>query len=90
MGQNKFAVVVIDYFTKLVEAEAKPLTTITEQKIQGFIWKPIICRFGIPVVIISDNDKKFDNDKFKGFCFELGIYNIILQEVIHRQMGKQR
>ena len=42
--------VVIDYFTKWVEAEA--LSTIMEAKIQNFIWKNIVCRFGIPRTII--------------------------------------
>ena len=45
-GQVKFLLVAIDYFTTWVEAEA--LSTITEAKIQSFVWKNIICRFGIP------------------------------------------
>ena len=49
----KFLLVAIDYFTKWVEAEA--LATITEARIQNFVWKNIICRFGIPLTIISDN-----------------------------------
>nr|POF02826.1 transposon ty3-g gag-pol polyprotein [Quercus suber] len=49
-GQVKFLLVAIDYFTKLVEAEA--LATITEARIQSFVWKNIICRFRIPRKII--------------------------------------
>jgi hypothetical protein len=49
--QLKFLVVGIDYFTKWVEAE--PLATITEKNVRGFVWKTIICRFGIPRVFIS-------------------------------------
>ena len=49
----KFLVVGIDYFTKWVEAE--PLTTITKKNVRGFVWKMIICRFGIPRVFIFDN-----------------------------------
>ena len=52
-GQVKFLLVAIDYFTKWVEAKA--LATITEARIQSFIWKNIICRFRIPLTIISDN-----------------------------------
>ena len=44
--QTKFLLVVIDYFIKWVEAEA--LATITETKVQYFIWKNIVYRFGIP------------------------------------------
>ena len=51
--QLKFLVVAIDYFTKWIEVE--PLATITEKNIQNFIWKAVICRFGIPWVLISDN-----------------------------------
>ena len=51
--QLKFLVVVIDYFTKWVEAE--PLAMITERNIQNFVWKTVICRFGIPQVLASDN-----------------------------------
>ena len=66
-------IVVVDYFTKWAEAE--PLATITEQKIRNFVWRAIICRFGIPRALVSDNGKQFDNAKFKDFCAELGIKN---------------
>jgi ribonuclease HI len=71
--QLKFLVVGIDYFTKWVEAE--PLATITERNIRGFVWKAIICRFGIPRTFISDNGHQFDNSPFQEFCEELGIHN---------------
>ena len=72
-GQCKFIIVVVDYFTKWAEAE--PLVTITEQKIRNFVWRAIICRFGIPRALVSDNGKQFDNAKFRDFCAELGIKN---------------
>ena len=71
--QLRFLVVAIDYFTKWVEAE--PLATITERNIQNFVWKAMICRFGIPRVLMSDNGKQFDNPKFRKFSEELGIHN---------------
>ena len=72
-GQCKFIIVAVDYFTKWAEAE--PLATITEQKICNFVWRAIICRFGIPRALISDNGKQFGNAKFRDFCAELGIKN---------------
>ena len=63
----------MDYFTKWAEAE--PLATITEQKIRNFVSRAIICRFGIPRALVSDNGKQFDNAKFRDFCAELGIKN---------------
>ncbi|XP_030936116.1 uncharacterized protein LOC115961243 [Quercus lobata] len=58
---------------KWVEAEA--LATITEKNIRSFIWKNIICKYGIPKVLVSDNGKQFDNNAFRDFCSELGIKN---------------
>ena len=71
--QLKFLVVGINYFTKWVEAEA--LATITEKNIRSFVWRCIICRFGIPRVLVSDNGKQFDNDTFRDFCSQLEIRN---------------
>ena len=71
--QCKFIIVAVEYFTKWAEAE--PLATITEQKIRNFVWRAIICRFGIPRALVSDNGKQFDNAKFRDFCAELGIKN---------------
>ena len=72
-GQVKFLLVAIDYFTKWVEAEA--LATITEARIRSFVWKNIICRFRIPMTIISDNGWQFDNQGFRDFYLGLGIKN---------------
>jgi len=54
-GQCKFLLVGVDYFTKWIEAE--PLATISAAKVKGFVWKNIICRFGIPHTIVSDNGR---------------------------------
>ena len=62
----KFLVVGIDYFTKWVEAE--PLAKITQQNVKNFVWKNIVCRFGVPRVLISYNRQQFDNALFKDFC----------------------
>ena len=51
------------------------MATITEQKIHNFVWRAIICRFGIPRALVSDNGKQFDNAKFRDFFAELGIKN---------------
>ena len=72
-GQVKFLLVTIDYFTKWVEAEA--LATITEARIQNFVWKNIICKFGILLTIISDNGRQFNSQDFRDFYSGLGIKN---------------
>ena len=53
IDQWKFLIITIDYFTKWVEAE--PLAKITEAKVQDFVWKSIMCRFGLPRTLITDN-----------------------------------
>ena len=84
--QLKFLVVGIDYFTKWVEAET--LATITEKNVRGFVWRCIICRFGIPRVLVSDNGKQFDNDSFQDFCSQLGIRNHYSSPT-HPQVNRQ-
>ncbi|GKC28393.1 reverse transcriptase domain-containing protein [Tanacetum coccineum] len=52
-GGAKFVIVAIDYFTKWVEA--KPLVKITGKEIIRFVMDNIICRYGLPRVIVTDN-----------------------------------
>ena len=49
--------------------------TIMEKNVLSFVWKNIICRYGIPKVLVSDNRKQFNNDTFRDFCSLLGIKN---------------
>ena len=44
-GQCKFLLVGIDYFTKWIEVE--PLTAKTTRNVQNFVWKNIVCQFGL-------------------------------------------
>ena len=46
-----------------------------EKNVQNFVWRNIICRYGIPKVLILDNEKQFDNNSFRDFCSQLGIKN---------------
>ena len=76
----------IDYFTKWVEAEA--LAIITEKNMQGFVWKNIICRYGIPRVLVFDSEKQFDNNEFRDFCSQLRINNHY-SSLVHPQANGQ-
>jgi len=49
----KYLVVAIEYFTKGIEAET--VSQIIALKFQHFVWKNIVCRFGIPKRLVSDN-----------------------------------
>ncbi|GJS98197.1 reverse transcriptase domain-containing protein [Tanacetum coccineum] len=70
-GKVKFLIVVMDYFTKWIEA--KPVATITGNQVKKFVWENIVCRFGLPGEIISDNGKQFRDNPFKDWCEKLCI-----------------
>ncbi|PKA59395.1 hypothetical protein AXF42_Ash021837 [Apostasia shenzhenica] len=57
MRSYKWILVVVDNFTKWIEA--KPLTHPTAQNIKNFLWANIVCRYGILMVIITDNDTPY-------------------------------
>ena len=49
------------------------MATISNKKVEEFVWESIIFRFWIPHGIISDNGTQFDNNKFRAFCDDFGI-----------------
>ncbi|XP_042944673.1 uncharacterized protein K02A2.6-like [Carya illinoinensis] len=70
-GDVKFMIVAVNYFTKWAKAEQ--LATITGKAVTKFLWKNVVCRFGIPHSIITDNGRKFDSDHYREWCAELRI-----------------
>ncbi|GJU39558.1 reverse transcriptase domain-containing protein [Tanacetum coccineum] len=74
-GGAKFVIVAIDYFTKWVEA--KPLVKITGKEIIRFVMDNIICRYGLPRIIVTDNGAQLVSDPFKSWCkrFEIQQMN---------------
>jgi hypothetical protein len=52
-GKLKHLIVIVDYYSKWIELE--PLASITSMKVQNFVFRQIICRFGIPEEVICDN-----------------------------------
>ena len=57
--------VVIDYFTKWVEAEA--FKQVRDTEVKNFIWKHVICRYGAPYEIVTDNASQFISYEFQDF-----------------------
>ena len=55
---------------------------------EAFVWKFIICQYGLPQMIIMDNGKQFDNKKFKDFLAELHIKHR-LTSVAHPQSNRE-
>jgi hypothetical protein len=53
-----FVVVEADYFIKWAEVEA--MVNITAKTIKRFLWKNVVCRYGIPYAFVTNNGKQFD------------------------------
>ena len=73
MGNRRFILVAVNYFTKWVEAEA--LANIRDMDVKKFVWKNIVIRFRVPDSLIYDNELQFDNRAFCELCNDLGIRN---------------
>ncbi|CAL5410013.1 unnamed protein product [Camellia sinensis] len=71
LGNKRFLIVTIDYFTKWVEAEA--LAHIRDIDVKSFVWRNIITRFGISRALISDNGSQFDCRVYRELCSKYGI-----------------
>ncbi|GJS36634.1 reverse transcriptase domain-containing protein [Tanacetum coccineum] len=85
-GGARFLVVEIDYFTKWVEA--KPLISTIEEHMERFVWEYIVCRFGVPQIVISDNRKQFVEGTFPIFCQKLKILQAFTS-VYHPKANRQ-
>ncbi|GAU50359.1 hypothetical protein TSUD_409320 [Trifolium subterraneum] len=68
--QVKYLIVVVDYFTKWIEAE--PLAKIGASHIVRFFKRNVLARFGIPQVVVTDNGTQFTNKKFQEFLATIG------------------
>ena len=78
--------VATDYFTRWVEAKA--LASITPAKIREFIYRNIICRYGVPYTIFLDNNTQFDCEEFEKFCNDLQIKKMFTS-VMRPQANRQ-
>ncbi|XP_039683803.1 uncharacterized protein [Medicago truncatula] len=68
---HRFILVAIDYFTKWVEAAS--YANATKQVVVKFIKNHIICRYGIPNRIITDNGTNLNNKMMKELCDDFKI-----------------
>ncbi|KAG8488285.1 hypothetical protein CXB51_018002 [Gossypium anomalum] len=68
---HQFIFVVIDYFTKWVEAAS--YATVTKSAVSKFLKKEIICRYGMPKKIISDNALNLNNSTIAEVCSQFKI-----------------
>ncbi|XP_071689050.1 uncharacterized protein [Rutidosis leptorrhynchoides] len=74
--------------TIIREVEAKPLKSITGRQIVNFVWEEIVCCFGLPHKIVSDNRKQFTHDTFRAWSDGLNIKQTF-SSVAHPQANGQ-
>jgi len=84
--QMKYLIVAIEYITKWIETES--VAQITAHKVQHFVWKNMVCCFGIPRHLISNNGTQFINQQLEKLCTKLGIKQIF-PSVEHPQTNGQ-
>jgi len=82
----KYLLVVIDYFTKWIEA--RPLQEITASEMEKLTWKHLIYRYDLPYAIVTDNDTQFKAHTYKDFLTRLGIKHLVTS-VEHPQTNGQ-
>ncbi|XP_022024666.1 uncharacterized protein LOC110925001 [Helianthus annuus] len=85
-GAVKFIIVAVDYFTKWVEAKA--LASTTAMIVRKFIWEHIICRFGLPLKIVTDKDTNFASEDLQKWLKEISIEHTF-SSVAHPQGNGQ-
>ncbi|KAM0897262.1 hypothetical protein ACQ4PT_022702 [Festuca glaucescens] len=69
LGGYRFLFIAVDKFTKWVEVEA--VRTIPARSAVKFI-KGLVCRFGVPNRIITDNGSQFTSGIFKSYYADIG------------------
>ena len=85
IGNRRFVLVAVDFFTKWVEAKA--LANIRDLDVKKFIWRNIMTRFRVSESLMSNNKLQFDSKAFREFCGSLGITNWYSTSVYPRSNG---
>ena len=57
---HRFIVVAVDYFSKWVEAES--FRNVTAKQMAKFIARNLICRYGMPHHVVTDNGVQFQGE----------------------------
>ena len=78
----QYAVVVVEYFTKWIEA--KPVTNMSSFTMKKNLWQNTICHFRVSRHITVDNGTQFDSQDFRDYCQNMGI-QLCFSSVRHPQ-----
>jgi hypothetical protein len=85
VGGYRFLFVSIDKFTKW--PEATPVVSITQGAVVAFL-KSIICIFGVPSRIITNNGTQFTSRLFREYCEGIGT-QLCFASVAHPKSNGQ-
>nr|XP_025888393.1 uncharacterized protein K02A2.6-like [Solanum lycopersicum] len=77
---DRFILVAIDYFTKWVEATY--YKSVTKKVVVDFVRNNLICKFGVPKSIITDNGANLNSHLMKEICEQF--------KIIHRRSTAYR
>jgi len=87
-GGNKYILDIVDYVSKWVKALASPTN---DSQVVGCLFKKVILpRFGVPQVLISDNEAYFVKKKFKTMLKKYGGIIIMGLAITLERMAKFR
>lgn len=82
----KFLIVLVEYFTKWIEAKA--VSNISTTRIKNFVWRNIVCRFRSPTRPVSNNRIQFTSGTFHEACTKLGVRQSF-SSIEHPQTNRQ-
>ncbi|MES9880089.1 MAG: reverse transcriptase domain-containing protein [Sedimenticola sp.] len=68
---NKYILVIADYFSRWTESFA--LSNITSETVTNVLVNEVICRFGLPMRIHTDQGRQFEADMFQQMCLLFDI-----------------
>jgi hypothetical protein len=85
VGGYRYLYVTIEKFTKW--PDATPVVNITKTSATTFL-KSIVCRFGVPNRIITDNGTQFMSQYFQEYCEDIGI-QLCFTSVAHPRSNGQ-
>ena len=69
---NRYVLVMVDCFTRWTEAF--PLPDKTAQSVADAFFNQVVCRFGMPSVIHSDQGREFENKIMQELCLLGGAH----------------